>query len=775
MKKPGIKSIAIVALLFAAIQLNAQYQLSGKVMEKSEPASPLPAANVVLTTPDSVFVAGMTSDASGSFQFKNVSAGNYLVTVSCLGFSSKMLVLNGISQSINLGEIYMEEDVTQLEGVTVSASNTVAKTDRLIVFVTDQQKAHSSNGVNLLATLQLPRLTVNPLTNAVTLPGDELLEFCINGVKVEAGDIRALQPKDIIRVEYLDNPGMRYGNTSVVINYILKRETTGGSGNINLSNALTTGFAEAQAAFRVNHKKSEFGANYSLHYRKPTDVWADEERTFHFEDGSSMTRFSKGSAGDLREEYHNISLNYNLLDDNYYFNATARFSGMYEDKVRYSSQYTSLNPNNMTQVRDGGNSRQYLPSLDLYYFRSLKNRQSLILNMVGTYIHSTLERKYEETAAGQLISDIWSNVAGRKYSIIGEGIYEKLFENSGRFTAGLKHTQAFADNDYAGTENALAKMNQAETYVYAEFAGKKDKFGYTGGIGLSRSRAQQEGESEYTTYTFRPKLTLQYNFTPQTFLRLRGEIYNSVPSLSDLSAVEQYIDTLQIIRGNPDLKPNLNYSTNLLLNWKKGIYGMNLNVNHVFSPDVVMEEIVRENGKFIHIGENQTNRQKLNNELTFSAGPFQKYFMVSLTGGMNYYVSHGKNYFHTHTNFYVRTQVMAMYKKWTGVFQLNTPNDNLFGETLNGGENMHLFMVSYNGGKYTAGAGIMLPFSDRYERISKNYNRYMPVKTSMYANDFARMIMLQFRWNFDFGRKVKSENKRLNNSDTDSGIVRTDR
>ena len=774
MKNLRLKSFVITVLILTVSQLSAQYQISGRVMQKSEKETPLELASVELTTQDSVFVNRATGDMNGYFQIRNVASGNYLLKVSYLGFIPKTIILSGLSKSIDLENILMEETVSQLEGVTIVASNTINKTDRQIVFINDLQKANASNGINLLATMQLPRLTVNPLTNEVTLPGDESLLFCINGVKVAANDIRALQPKDIIRIEYLDNPGVRYGDASVVINYILKREVTGGSVSMDLGNAITTWFADDQIALKINHKKSEFGFTYALRYRKPDGIYADEERMFNFTDGSKYTRFSKGSDADFREEYHYFTLNYNLLDAKYYFNATARFSGLYDDKIRYSKQYLAHVPNDITHVQQGTKASQHLPSIDLYYFRTLKNKQNLILSVVGTNINSKINQKYEETKAEELISDIWSNIAGKKYSIIGEGIYEKTFENSNRLTAGLKHTQAFADNDYTGTENALTKLDQSETYVYTEYAGKKDKFSYNGGIGLSRSWLQQTGESDYTTYTFRPKFTLQYDFSRSMFLRLRGEVYNSVPSLSSLSAVDQYIDTLQMMRGNPLLKPNLNYSTNLLFNWRKGIYGVNINSGYVFSPDAVMQEIIRENGLFIRTNENQKNWQKLNNELTFSAGPIKKHVMLSLTGGMNYYVSNGNTYHHTCTNFYMRGQLMLMYKKMSAIFQMNTANDRFYGETMDGGENSHLIMLSYNGGKYTIAAGMMLPFSDQYKRYSENRNIYMPYEMNTYANDFSRMILIKFGWNFDFGRKVKGGTKRINNSDTDSGVVRTD-
>ena len=57
---------------------------------------------------------------------------------------------------------------------------------------------------------------------------------------------------------------------------------------------------------------------------------------------------------------------------------------------------------------------------------------------------------YQEWKNDILLSDILSNVDGDKYSIIGEGIYERQFE-AGRLGGGLKHTQSWTDNTYSGT------------------------------------------------------------------------------------------------------------------------------------------------------------------------------------------------------------------------------------------------------------------------------------------------------------------------------------
>ena len=149
--------------------------------------------------------------------------------------------------------------------------------------------------------------------------------------------------------------------------------------------------------------------------------------------------------------------------------------------------------------------------------------------------------------------------------------------------------------------------------------------------------------------------------------------------------------------------------------------------------------------------------------------------MFNLTGGINHFISEGHTYRHTYTNLYYSAAVMAMYKKFMAMFQIGSRRDNFVGETLNGGENMHLFMLRYNHGKFTAGAGIMLLFSSEYKREEENRNRFASYNTQALSTSASRMLLLTFSWNFDFGRKYKSVDRKLYNSDNALWIRDSDR
>lgn len=90
-----------------------------------------------------------------------------------------------------------------------------------------QTKA-ASNGVSLLRNLQLSRILINPIDNSITIPGGDNVQLRINGVEVTQAEIIAIRPTDVIRIEYIDNPGARYGNAGAVLNYIVKEENQEG-------------------------------------------------------------------------------------------------------------------------------------------------------------------------------------------------------------------------------------------------------------------------------------------------------------------------------------------------------------------------------------------------------------------------------------------------------------------------------------------------------------------------------------------------------------------
>lgn len=737
---------------------------------------PLEFANVVLQTADSVFITGTTTDGKGRFMLDKVKAGDYLLAVSSLGYETQYIALDGFNKSIDLKEILMEDAAVSLDGVTVSASNTSSRSDRKLIFPSDRQVKASTNGMDLLQQLMLPKITVNPMSNEIKVPGNGEVQLRINGVKVELDEIKALLPTDIIRIEFHDNPGLRYRNAEVVLDYIVRRPETGGNFSVDMSQGVNALWGEHRVSGKINHKKSEFGASYRIGPRDFYGMSRDNEEIFHLADGTVLHRKETGDPSHASMFMHNLNLNYSVQDpEKYLFNATFRYWNNHQPHWDYRGILSNLdNPDDYVDMVDLNSSDNQVPALDLYYQRNLKNDQTLVFNVVGTYNRTSSHRFYQESRGEELLTDINNRVSGKKYSLIGEAIYEKKLANGNSLSGGVWHTQSFSDNEYRNGHDYETHMDQSASSIYGEFKGKVRKLDYMLGVELARLYYKQEGTDDSDQfYTFNPRFTLQYALPGQSFIRLKGYVGNLSPSLGNLNAVEQVIDSLQLQRGNPRLESYMSYLLDLNYEYQKGIFYALVNGTYEYVPNAIMDEKYQEGNKIIQTWNNQKNWQRVVGFAMFRVGPIKDILQFSFTGGVNHYISNGNTYSHRYTNWYCNMQASFTWKKFMLMYQMNTNWNRFWGETLEGGENIQMFMAKYNFKNLSLGIGAFNPFSDNWKVQSENWNQYASSKKTSYIKESSRLFVVSVSYNFSFGRTYKAGQKRLNNSDSDSGVMST--
>lgn len=768
-----MKNLIILLLSLATVlpaTSFAQVNLSGSVID-TKSKDVIEFANIALLKQDSSFVAGASSDTKGLFAFSNIPAGDYILSATFVGYAKTYMPINNLNKNTDLGGIGLNSSDVNLKDVTVTANAVIQKPDRKIIMPSDAQIKASNSGVTLLRNLQLSRIIINPISNSITLPGGDAVQLRINGVEVTIAEIVALQPADIVRIEYHDDPGMRYNNAAAVIDYITRRRDSGGNVSTNLSNVPSgLDWGENHVSTKMNHKKSEFGVN-AYWSRRGIDWTRANKETFIFPD-KVLERIEEGQPTRFKDRKLNTAFSYNLNEtDKYMFNATFRYN--YQDTPeeftnRNSVIYSSDN-NTPLSIIDHSSWRNNTPSLDLYYQRNLKNDQLVIVNVVGTYIDSRSTRIYQEQRNSEISTDIFSNISGDKYSLITEGIYEKKLKN-GKFSTGLKHTQSYTQNTYIGNVAADINLNFAETYGYAEYQWRKSKFNYTLGLGVMRMYNSQ-GDNSNEKYIFRPTVRIAYNINDNASIRYNGFMSGYSPSLSDLNNVVQDIDSLQIRRGNPNLKTVWFHTHTLNAGYNKGIFGVDFFMRYNYDHKPVMEQITFEEGKFVRTNVNQKGFHRINIETTFKLKPWKDYITLSVSPGLNRYISYGNDYTHTYTNWLIRGEMSVNYKRWMINAEIWTRWNNYWGETKNIGERLHAIMAGYNAGKWSVGAGMFNPFSKKYTQGSQNYSKLAPNISDVYTNNLGQILVLNFTLNLNFGRQFNAGSKRLNNDDTDAGIM----
>ena len=689
------------------------------------------------------------------------------------------MAANQVNDTVNTAQdtLRMDTSMFKLAEVTVEAQSVIQKVDKQVLLPNREQRKASSDGMSLLQNLQIPRIVVNPADNTVKTLANQEVQLRINGIEASSSEVMAINPKDVIRIEYHDQPGVRYNGAAAVINYIVKHRDTGGNLMLNASNGVTMpGWGEYHLAGKVNFGKSSF--SLMTHY-SPRDVYwtRTNSETYNFSTGTIENR-EVGEPTRFKMNPMNIALTYNWTNGE---------KNMLQISLRDNMNFTPYAQSNRDTylyqgtdsfaIHDHESSKSISPSLDIYYEHNLPDDNHLYFDVVGTYINSSNDRRFEQIPLGETVADttdVTSRVRGNKYSLIGEAIYEKDWENIA-LTVGVRHNQQWVENTYLGSADATVNMTTAETYAFAEVQQRVKQFSYAVGIGAMHTYIEQGGQKS-SNWIARPQLTMSYDFGKGVFWKYKGYVSGYQPSLSAMSDVAQQIDKYQIRQGNPDLKPVMFVANEMQLSWQSKYVNLNIWANYSYDHKPIMDETYEQviDGQAYAIRTYANHRgfhrlqvtpsvqvRLLQNKLIFTVAPFA-----------NYYVSLGNSYTHKHFNPGVRASFMGMYNGWQFFGEVTTRSNNLWGETLEYGEFYHHIGVGYNADKWGFRAMLMNPFSIKgYSIETKDLSALASNTQHAEMRDFRQMLILNFHCNLDFGTQRRDSGKRINNEDKENGIL----
>lgn len=777
-----IMKTKLFLLLLALSVLRTQAQslsIKGRVTDTSQEA--VIAANVSLWTIDSTLVTGVTSDAQGKFALHKIKAGDYRLSISFIGLQSENILLK-LNKSLDLGDVQLQEDAVSLGEVTVSASNVLQRVDRQIILPSESQLKRSFGAYDLLNNLGIARLQVDNLSNSMSVSGGGSVQTRINGIKVTDKEIAAVRAKDVLRVEFIEDPGKQYGDDELgaVVNIILRRRETGGVVNFQLSDSPHTLWGENFLSAKFNYKNSEWGIDYFNKNGKYHSRLESHE-TFYLGD-RTIDRIKEGIEDESPSLsfINNLNLTYNLTKaDKYVFNAIFRnnlSNAPYQNEL---NKMWAVGSTESIYSYVNNHTSSYSPALDLYFQHTLPHQQSIQVNVTGTLIHTKNNRKYKEYKDENApLADIQTLVDGDKRSVIGEAIYEKNFKEV-KLSGGARHYQMRTENEYKGSNPTTSKMDQSQTSAFFEVQGKVKDFSYAGSVGMTRAWFK-ESEEDHAYYTFTPTVRLSYNLKKAGFLRYRFNISPAIPSLGSLTDVEQAMDTIQIVRGNPLLKTYQQFTNSLSYSYSKKQFNANLSVRHQYYDNPIMESIFVEDGKLILKDENQRSFQSLNAELMVGINGatlfgLKDFLTLYASGGYTRSWSEGLNYSHMYDEFYYSVMAQVQYKDFSLLGQFRKVQNNFFGETIKKNENQTAFMAMYTRRNLQAGIGIMFPFTNNYKVGKERISKVAPFRSETFVRETGQMVVLRVGYTFEFGRKHKAGNKGLNNSDTDSGIINMQR
>lgn len=742
---------------------------------------PVEFANIQLLNPkDSSFLCGGVSNANGDFVIP-CQQKQALMKVSFVGYKT----ICKLVPIARIGNVRMQANSYLLKGVTVEAARVVEKVDRQIIFPTKEQVKTASNGYDLLDNLSLPTIIVNRAERKIlSLKGGDV-QIRINDVKASMQDVLALQPDEVTKVEFINVPGLKYGdsNLDAVINYQVRRRYAGYVSGVSTMQGTKAGFNNSDGYFKYNVKKSEFSINYSFSYRSVEERSYESLGTYHLPTGETLHRNYLGYDSPFLYTINNVQLGYNLSEpDKYTLNVRLNFFN-YNSPVRGMNQLYQESGKANQYLQNNRKMLEQIPSLDIYYSLNMPHDQNLALNLVGTYIGTdyqyrmreyTFNKSPDESVKNAPLTDYSYNATGRKRSLIGEGTYSKNWKQM-TLSVGGQYNISHTDNIYVGSSNADTELKYSNLYLFTQLQGQQKWFSYQVGVGATRSSIHQ-GENGYSKWLFRPQVTLQAKASDRLSFKWSSKITSDIPSLSDLSELRQYSNSFEARDGNSGLKPFTGYNNTLSASWNIPLMSVYLEGNWTYYDKPIATSILpekREDGSYLFVSkpENQKNHDYKHLLLTPEVHLIKDHLDLNLMCEYQNVKTKGLDYSHEFNYFSYGAEIRYMTGNWNIGYGAYKVEKSFWGEKTNGGEPTSNLAVTYSYKNWQFGIlGLFVFYPHGCVYKDELFNKYVQQKNKTRLADQGNMLVFTASFNFSHGRRYHTGSRKLNNSDRDNGI-----
>ena len=660
----------------------------------------------------------------------------------------------------------VEKTIT-LDEVTVKAAKVVNKADGMIIYPTDAQKQASNNGYSILEKLTLANLRVDNISHSITaIDNRGGVQIRINGIVVGKQEMLALNPKDITKIDFINNPGVRYGDgIAYVIDIVTRRNESGYTIGTDLASALTTLQGDGMVYGKWNRGKSEWSLSYGVSGYKTKGSKSKQLAEYTLTDGSIYT-IERNDVESLRKSIsHDAKLTYNWADST----ATvfqASLSGAFNNAPDNYTVKDITDGTRQYRATSRAKDKSLSPVLDIYFFRQLTPCQSITANAVGTYISTQTSSYYDEGTPYQY------DVDGKTASLLTEIIYENRLKPF-TFSTGLNNSYKYIKNDYLGDASALTKTNNNRLYAFAEIKGMFQPFSYTLGVGTSYIHYTQNGH-RYNFWTFHPKASLTYQINNSMQLSYTYQMQDKVSRIAMTSDAMVRINSMEWTVGNPDLKPShdmehrlqFSYNNNRLQTFVEGYY------KQCLKPNMAHYERTDDN-QFIYTQINQKEIDALDVYAYASYWLLPEKLQIAANGGIYRCFNFGYDYTHCYTSWFYAGSITAYLGHFTLQGYIDNGNRFLEGESKGYNEAYSVLKASYTWRDLQFSLSWANPFDSNHKSYENELlNRNLYKHTIGYSKDSGNLVTLNISWRLSRGSKHKSAEKKINLHDTDNGIMK---
>lgn len=576
------------------------------ILRDSSSKQPLEFASVALIRlKDSIAVGGSLSDEKGRFSIADINPGRYRLSITTLGYgtySTLPILIKPDDPTKDIGIINMVPTLKNLKEATVTGEKAeyINNLDKKVYNV---DKNLINVGGNVSEVLQnIPSVNVD-IDGKVSLRGSENVTILIDGKPSgltsdnRANILQQLPASSIEQVEVITNPSSKYDaeGTAGIINIKTRKDKT-----VGLNGTATAGIGtnnKYNGSLNLNRRsqKSNFYVNYGYRYDDRNQD-GKSLRTNTYNDtityldgqnsGNGITKSHTLRAGNdwflndyntfgvsggisLRDEMKEDDATTNSLDQNKVVESGYdRYTDSDEDgntidgsldyRKTFPGTKRELTSNVNVTVNDRKETNNYttIPFSDAYISMQRQNTTTRNITGSGQFDYSIPFEKFKlETGAKVTLRNNDSEILVDRFDSISDSWnVEDIFSDN------------FVYNEmvYAG---------------YGQITGKVGIFDLAAGLRAELSDITGENKEIDTSFNktylnLFPTAAFKYIFSEKLEMQLGYSKRINRPGSNQLNPATSLFDSLNVMRGNPNLDPEYIQSLELSSQMRKGEHSL---------------------------------------------------------------------------------------------------------------------------------------------------------------------------------------------------------
>jgi outer membrane receptor protein involved in Fe transport len=586
----------LFAIFFIAsnvLILNGQNRNSGTisgVIIDNQTKKPVEFATIIIQKKiDNTVIDGTVTDSKGKFLINNIAIGEYYISYSFIGYekkSSSSFIIDAQHKSINLGVLFIELSVQELNNVEVIAekSTFTNSIDRKTFNIGKDIMTASGTASELMQ--HIPSLQVD-IDGNVTLRGSGNVLILINGHPSSlmganrAAVLQQMPANTIEKIEVITNPSAKYkpDGTSGIINIVLKKNKDLGFNGSVIANVGNDWRSNASLTTNYNSGRFNIFGSYSIRQDERHRLTNDFRQ--RKDNLSNILSTTKQNISDLSRPLSHIvrtGVDFNVNEKNS-FGVSGSYN--YRSFVRHEINSNLISDSEGVTTMDYDRSRR-----DPEFEKDLE--------FTGTYQHifaedHELNIEYTTSNSAEQEDNHYSTsyrvpVSPVKLdnTLIYQGDresqlyieYKNPLSDNTKFETGYVLESAFSDLNFFGesfntsTSTWIKDLEKSNRFkyiqnvhaLYATLEHTMGKFGFLAGL-----RAEQAFVKSHliTTETiipnnyFRlyPTMHLSYSANKNNEFQLNYSHRVNRPEGDELNPFPEYADPLNLRAGNPHLKP----------------------------------------------------------------------------------------------------------------------------------------------------------------------------------------------------------------------------